>query len=85
MVLTLRFASPQTWERLTDDSPLEITLVKGSGNPALDRHAQEVARSAGPFGAFTPEMRNSLDQLVVVARFSFTRDEALRTEALGAP
>ena len=64
---------------------LDAEVVKGSGNPALDRHAQEVARSAGPFGAFTPEMRKSLDQLVVVARFSFTRDEALRTEALGAP
>jgi protein TonB len=64
---------------------IEARGIKGSGNPALDRHAQEVARSAGPFGAFTPEMRKSLDQLVVVARFSFTRDEALRTEALGAP
>jgi protein TonB len=64
---------------------LDAEIVKGSGNPALDLHAQSVARSAGPFGAFTPEMRRSLDQLVVVARFSFTRDEALRTEALGAP
>ena len=64
---------------------LDAEIVKGSGNPALDLHAQSVARSAGPFGAFTSEMRKSLDQLVVVARFSFTRDEALRTEALGAP
>ena len=64
---------------------LDAEIVKGSGNPALDLHAQSVARSAGPFGVFTPEMRKSLDELVVVARFSFTRDEALRTEALGAP
>ena len=64
---------------------LDAEIVKGSGNPALDLHAQSVARSAGPFGAFTSDMRKSLDQLVVVARFSFTRDEALRTEALGAP
>ena len=64
---------------------LDTEVIKGSGNPALDRHAQEVARTAGPFGAFTPDMRKSLDQLVVVARFSFTHDEALRTEALGAP
>lgn len=64
---------------------LDAEIVKGSGNPALDLHAQSVARSAGPFGAFTSEMRKSLDQLVVVARFSFTRDEALRTEALEAP
>jgi protein TonB len=64
---------------------LDVEIVKGSGNPALDFHAQAVARSAGPFGAFTKEMRQTLDQLVVVARFSFARDETLQTQALGSP
>lgn len=68
-----------------DGQVLDAEIIKGSGNPALDLHAQEVARSAGPFGGFSPEMRKTLDQLVVVARFSFTRDAVLQTETLGAP
>ncbi len=68
-----------------DGKVLDAEIIKGSGNPALDLHAQEVARSAGPFGGFSPEMRKTLDQLVVVARFSFTRDAVLQTETLGAP
>lgn len=68
-----------------DGQVLDAEIIKGSGNPALDVHAQEVARSAGPFGGFSPEMRKTLDQLVVVARFSFTRDAVLQTETLGAP
>ena len=46
---------------------------------------RDSARSAGPFGGFSPDMRKTLDQLVVVARFSFTRDAVLETETLGAP
>jgi len=68
-----------------DGQVLDAEIIKGSGNPALDLHAQEVARSAGPFGGFSPAMRKTLDQLVVVARFSFTRDAVLETETLGAP
>jgi len=68
-----------------DGQVLDAEIIKGSGNPALDLHAQEVARSAGPFGGFSQAMRKTLDQLVVVARFSFTRDAVLETETLGAP
>jgi protein TonB len=68
-----------------DGQVLDAEIIKGSGIPALDLHAQEVARSAGPFGGFSPDMRKTLDQLVVVARFSFTRDAVLETETLGAP
>ena len=68
-----------------DGQVLDAEIIKGSGIPALDLHAQEVARSAGPFGGFSPEMRKTLDQLVVGARFSFTRDAVLETATLGAP
>jgi periplasmic protein TonB len=59
---------------------LSTQVVSGSGNPVLDRRAQAIAISAGPFGAFTPAMRREAEQLVVVARFHFTRDETLQTQ-----
>ena len=40
---------------------------------------QAIARSAGPFGNFSDEMRKKADQIVVVSRFRFTRDEVLET------
>jgi protein TonB len=61
---------------------LEAEVAKSSGNRDLDRRAQEIARKAGPFGAFTPEMRKTVDQLVVVSRFTFTQDATLQTKAM---
>ncbi len=61
---------------------LEAEVAKSSGNRDLDRRAQEIARKAGPFGAFTPEMRKTVDQLVVVSRFTFTKDATLQTKAM---
>ena len=39
--------------------------------------AEAIAQSAGPFGNFTDKMRRGADQIVVVSRFRFTRDEVL--------
>ncbi len=61
---------------------LEAEVVKHSGNPDLDRRAQAIARTAGPFGPFTPEMRKTVDQLVLVSRFTFTKDATLQTKAM---
>ena len=61
---------------------LEAEVAKSSGNRDLDRRAQEIARKAGPFGVFTPEMRKTVDQLVVVSRFTFTQDATLQTKAM---
>jgi len=61
---------------------LEAEVVKPSGNPDLDRRAQAIARAAGPFGPFTPDMRKSVDQLVLVSRFTFTKDATLQTKAM---
>jgi protein TonB len=49
----------------------------------LDRRAQAIARGAGPFGKFDPDMRRQADQIAVVSRFKFTRDDTLETK-LGA-
>ncbi|MDF1484791.1 TonB family protein [Ramlibacter sp. H39-3-26] len=62
-----------------DGRVLETHVEQGSGNAALDRRAQAIARAAGPFGAFDATMRRRADQIVVVSRFRFTRDETLET------
>ena len=62
-----------------DGRVLGTEVVQGSGNPTLDRRAEAIARAAGPFGAFTPDMRRKADQIAMVARFKFTRDQTLET------
>jgi protein TonB len=62
-----------------DGSVLATSIIESSGITALDRRAQSIAKAAGPFGAFTDEMRRKADQIVVVSRFKFTRDETLET------
>ena len=41
--------------------------------------AEAIARAAGPFGPFDAEMRKKADQIAMVARFKFTRDQTLET------
>lgn len=62
-----------------DGRVLETEIVQGSGNRLLDNRAQAIARAAGPFGAFNAEMRRKADQIAVVSRFKFTRDQTLET------
>lgn len=56
---------------------LDTEIVETSGNRALDRQAAAIARSSGPFGNFSAAMRRQADQILVVSRFKFTRDETL--------
>ena len=58
---------------------LSTEVVESSGNLALDKRAESIARSAAPFGTFSPAMRAQADQIVVVSRFRFSRDEVLET------
>ena len=62
-----------------DGKVLDTEVAQTSGNLALDRRAKTIARSAGPFGRFSDAMRRKADQIVVVSRFKFTRDETLET------
>ena len=67
---------------LTVDSQghiVEVEVAHSSGNPLLDNRAMAIARSSAPFDAFTSKMRSSADQIIVVSRFRFTRDETLKT------
>ena len=63
-----------------DGKVLGTEVVETSGNRTLDRRAQAIARAAGPFGKFNEAMRHKADQIVVVSRFRFTRDEILETK-----
>lgn len=63
-----------------DGRVLDTEVVHGSGNATLDRRAQAIARAAGPFGAFNAEMRKTADQIAMVARFKFTREQTLETD-----
>ena len=51
--------------------------ICGQTTGTHDRHAAAIAKSAGPFGNFSPAMRRQADQILVVSRFKFTRDETL--------
>ncbi|HEX7892143.1 MAG TPA: energy transducer TonB [Ramlibacter sp.] len=62
-----------------DGRVLETEVVETSGSKVLDRRAASIARSAGPFGKFNDRMRRKADQIVVVSRFKFTRDDTLET------
>ena len=62
-----------------DGRVLNIEIVESSGNRTLDRRAEAIARSAAPFGDFNAAMRRQADQIAVVSRFKFTRDETLET------
>ena len=63
-----------------DGRVLETEVVESSGNPTLDRRAAAIARTAGPFGTFPKAMRRQADQILVVSRFKFTRDETLEAK-----
>ena len=63
-----------------DGRVLETEVVETSGNLTLDRRAQTIVRGTGPFGKFSEAMRRKADQIVVVSRFKFTRDDTLETK-----
>jgi protein TonB len=63
-----------------DGRVLDTEVVQSSGIPVLDRRAQAIARAAGPYGKFNAEMRRQADQIAVVSRFKFTRDDTLETK-----
>lgn len=64
---------------------LSTEVAESSGNRLLDQRAQAIARSAGPFGPFSADMRRKADQLLVVSRFRFTREDQLKTNVSTTP
>lgn len=66
-----------------DGRVLDTEVVEGSSSRHLDRRAEAIAQAAGPFEQFSTAMRRRADQIVIVSRFRFTRDETLQTQLLG--
>ena len=66
-----------------DGRVLETEVVQSSGQTALDSRAQAIVRSL-TFGRFNSDMRRRADQIVVVSRFRFTREDGLQTR-MSAP
>jgi periplasmic protein TonB len=58
---------------------LQTEVARPSDNPVLDRQAQSLVRSL-KFERFNQAMRRQADQIVVVSRFRFTRDDTLLTQ-----
>jgi protein TonB len=67
-----------------DGRVLDTEVVQTSGTVLLDRRAQAIVRALS-FGPFNDAMRRRADQIVVVSRFRFTRDETLNTTLSSAP
>jgi len=61
---------------------LNTEVASSSRNPLLDERAVAIVRSAGPFDPFGAKMRRQADQIVVVSRFMFSRDDTLSTRML---
>ncbi len=63
-----------------DGRVVATEVLESSGNRLLDRRAENIARSAGPYGRFSKAMRSQADQIVVVSRFNFSRSDTLQTQ-----
>ena len=63
---------------------LSTEVARSSGQPLLDERAVAIVRNAAPFGNFTPQMRSQADQIVVVTRFNFSREDTLGTQMMAA-
>ena len=63
---------------------LRTEVARASGQPLLDARAVAIVRESAPFGVFSAKMRAQADQIVVVTRFDFLRDNTLDTRMLAA-
>ncbi len=60
---------------------LSVQVLEGSGKPELDRRAQAIVMSSGPFAAFGPALLSKADQVALVSKFTFTESGTLNTES----
>lgn len=55
-------------------------VLKSSGQPELDKLALALAENAGPFDPFTTEMKREFDQLAMVSRYTFKRNQTVQAD-----
>lgn len=63
---------------------VKAQVAQSSRNALLDERALAIVRSVAPFGPFNSKMKAQADQIVVVARFDFARDNNLATRMMNA-
>ena len=71
-----------------DGNVSETLVERSSGNQLLDKRAQAIARSAGPFGTVPPKVQSKLvragyNRLAFIQTFTFARDGTLETQLVG--
>ena len=71
-----------------DGQVTDALVERSSGNSLLDRRAQAIARSAGPFGIVPPQVQARLAQagynrLAFIQTFTFARDGVFETKLVG--
>ena len=59
---------------------IDSRVLKSSGQPELDKQALALASEAGPFGAFTADMKREFDQLAMVSRYTFKRNQTVQAD-----
>jgi protein TonB len=59
---------------------VDTEVVRPSRSRVLDAKAMSIVRAAAPFGSFSSAMRAQADQIVITARFRFTREEGFETQ-----
>lgn len=64
---------------------LNTEIAQSSNNPLLDQRAVAIVRSCAPFEIFSNNMRRQADQIAVVTRFNFARNNTLATQMLAVP
>ena len=71
-----------------DGNVSDTVIERSSGNATLDKRAQAIARSAGPFGAVPQKVQAKLvksgyNRLAFIQTFTFARDGTLETQLVG--
>ncbi len=61
---------------------INTELVKSSGDRILDRRAQAIVQSSSPFGKFSSSMRNQAEEILLITRFKFNKNESLETQLM---
>ncbi len=75
---------------LFDGNVSETVVEKSSGDPMLDRRAQQIVVSSGPFGAVPANVRQKLtstgfNRLAFIQTFTFAPDGTLATTLMNKP
>ena len=59
---------------------IDSRILQSSGQNELDKQALALANAVGPFGPFTAEMKREFDQLAMVSRYTFKRNQTVQVD-----